>query len=56
MFTMVLTGAIALITWYELLIRNPIQIEKSLDTGDLLFFNYNCMNCLEPSEVLLCLA
>lgn len=32
-----------------------LQIEKSLDTGDLLFFDYDCLNCLQPWEVLTCL-
>ena len=34
--------------------RSDETIEKSLDTGDLLFFNYNCMNCFSPEEVALC--
>ncbi|TNV76448.1 hypothetical protein FGO68_gene387 [Halteria grandinella] len=34
--------------------RSDNTIEKSLDTGDLLYFNYNCMNCLQPSEVIQC--
>jgi hypothetical protein len=29
-------------------LSNCVQIEKSIDTGDLLFFDYNCMNCLYP--------
>lgn len=36
--------------------RSDNTIEKSLDTGDLLYFNYNCMNCLQPSEVIHCIA
>ena len=31
-----------------------IQIERSLDTGDLLFYNYNCQKCLYPTDVLKC--
>jgi hypothetical protein len=34
--------------------RSDETLEKSLDTGDLLFFNYNCMNCLTPSDVVQC--
>ena len=34
--------------------RSDETIEKSLDTGDLLFFNYECLNCFSPSEVAVC--
>ena len=34
--------------------RSDNTIEKSIDTGDLLYFNYNCMNCMHPSEVISC--
>ena len=34
--------------------RSDETIEKSLDTGDLLFFNYDCKNCFSPEEVALC--
>ena len=34
--------------------RSDETIEKSLDTGDLLFFNYECKNCFSPSEVAIC--
>jgi hypothetical protein len=34
--------------------RSDETIEKSLDTGDLLFFNYDCLNCFSPEEVALC--
>ncbi|CDW82653.1 UNKNOWN [Stylonychia lemnae] len=34
--------------------RSDNTIEKSLDTGDLLYFNYNCMNCFNPSDVIKC--
>jgi len=36
--------------------RADETIEKSLDTGDLLFFNYNCMNCFTPQELISCVA
>ena len=29
-------------------------IEKALDTGDILFFGYDCSKCLTPEEVLVC--
>ena len=34
--------------------RSDETIEKSLDTGDLLFFSYECLNCFTPEEVMLC--
>ena len=34
--------------------RSDETIEKSLDTGDLLFFNYNCDKCFTPTEVAIC--
>ena len=34
--------------------RSDETIENSLDTGDLLFFNYNCDKCFTPSEVAIC--
>ena len=34
--------------------RSDETIEKSLDTGDLLFFNYNCINSFSPEEVAIC--
>ena len=34
--------------------RSDETIEKSLDTGDLLFFGYNCKNCFSPSEMAIC--
>ena len=34
--------------------RSDETIEKSLDTGDLLFFNYDCANCFTPEEVAVC--
>ena len=34
--------------------RADETIEKALDTGDLLFFNYECNNMFSPSEVALC--
>ena len=36
--------------------RADNSIEKSLDTGDLLFFNYHCGSCLSPSSVVKCYA
>ena len=36
--------------------RSDETMEKSLDTGDLLFFSYNCDKCLTPKDVLLCKA
>ena len=36
--------------------RSDETIEKSLDTGDLLFFNYNCSQCFTPEETLKCVA
>ena len=34
--------------------RSDNTIEKSLDTGDFLYFNYNCMNCFTLSDVIKC--
>ena len=34
--------------------RSDETLEKSLDTGDLLFFNYTCDNCFTPREVISC--
>eukprot|EP00347_Sterkiella_histriomuscorum_P017978 403347251 len=34
--------------------RSDNTIEKSLDTGDLLYFDYNCLNCFEPNDVIKC--
>ena len=34
--------------------RSDETIEKSLDTGDLLYFNYNCDNCFTPNDVIKC--
>ena len=34
--------------------RSDETIEKSLDTGDLLFFSYDCLNCFSPEEVAVC--
>ena len=34
--------------------RSDETIEKSLDTGDLIFFNYECSNCFSPEEVAIC--
>jgi hypothetical protein len=34
--------------------RADETIEKSLDTGDLLFFGYECKNCFTPKEMALC--
>ena len=34
--------------------RADETIEKSLDTGDLLFFNYECNNLFSPEEVAIC--
>lgn len=34
--------------------RADETIEKALDTGDLLFFNYDCDKCFTVEEVLLC--
>ena len=36
--------------------RSDETIEKTLDTGDLLFFNYECQNCFTPKEVITCYA
>ena len=29
-------------------------MEKSLDTGDLIYFNYDCDKCFTPKDVVLC--
>ncbi len=34
--------------------RADETIEKALDTGDILFFGYDCSKCLTPEEVLVC--
>jgi len=34
--------------------RADETIEKSLDTGDLLFFNYQCDQLFTPEEVIVC--
>lgn len=34
--------------------RSDETIEKSLDTGDFLFYNYNCDKCFSPSDVIKC--
>jgi|LauGreDrversion4_2_1035121.scaffolds.fasta_scaffold125672_1 hypothetical protein len=34
--------------------RADETIEKTLDTGDLLFFNYDCNKLFTPEEVLYC--
>ena len=34
--------------------RSDETIEKSLDTGDLVFFSYDCLNCFSPEEVAVC--
>ena len=34
--------------------RSDETIEKSLDTGDLIFFSYNCLDCFSPEEVAVC--
>lgn len=34
--------------------RADETIEKTLDTGDLLFFNYECSKLFTPEEVLYC--
>ncbi len=55
MSTMDSTGVLGLITQYNTLqVKTDFQIEKSIDTGDLLFFDYNCMNCLHPQDVIQC--
>jgi len=35
--------------------RSDETIEKSLDTGDLLFFTYDCQNSFSPTEMAVCL-
>ena len=34
--------------------RSDETIEKSLDTGNLIYFNYDCDNCFSPKDVVLC--
>lgn len=34
--------------------RSDETMEKSLDTGDLIFFNYDCDKCFTPKDVILC--
>ena len=34
--------------------RADETIENSLDTGDLLFFGYECKNCFTPDEMAVC--
>ena len=34
--------------------RSDETIEKCLDTGDVLFFNYDCNRMLSPEEVVIC--
>ena len=34
--------------------RSDETIEKSLDTGDLLFFTYYCQNSFSPTEIAMC--
>lgn len=34
--------------------RSDETIEKSLDTGDLLFFNYECNQLFTPEQVITC--
>lgn len=34
--------------------RSDETIEKTLDTGDVLFFNYDCNSCFSPQDVLKC--
>ena len=34
--------------------RSDETIEKCLDTGDLLFFNYDCNKLFTPEEVITC--
>jgi hypothetical protein len=36
--------------------RSDEAMEKTLDSGDLLFFNYDCSNCFSPKETFLCYA
>ena len=36
--------------------RSDETMEKSLDTGDLLYFNYDCNKCFSPRDVLVCKA
>ena len=34
--------------------RSDETIEKSLDTGDIILFSYDCLNCFSPEEVAVC--
>ena len=34
--------------------RSDETMEKSLDTGDLIYFNYDCNKCFTPKDVILC--
>jgi hypothetical protein len=34
--------------------RSDETMEKSLDTGDFLFFNYDCDKCFNPKDVMAC--
>ena len=34
--------------------RSDETIEKSLDTGDFLLYNYDCSKCFTPSDVIKC--
>jgi len=34
--------------------RSDETMEKSIDTGDLLFYNYDCSKCFTPGDVLKC--
>ena len=34
--------------------RSDNTIEKSLDTGDLIFFNYHWKKCLYPTDLIKC--
>ena len=36
--------------------RSDETLEKSLDTGDLIYFTYNCDKCLTVSDTLACKA
>lgn len=36
--------------------RSDETMEKSMDTGDLLFFNYNCDNCFSARDTIYCKA
>lgn len=36
--------------------RSDETMEKSLDTGDLLFYNFDCNKCFSPRDTLICKA